>query len=181
MNKILYKMIRKLIFGLMAEKKKEYNRFLSISDYFVDRWERAKLMGFGEGSSVYDSCLVLGDVRVGKNVWIGPYTVLDGSGGGLIIGDNCDICAGVHIYTHNTVQRIINKTDIERAPVFIGNNVYIGPNAIVSMGCNIGSHVVIGANSFVYKNIASNTKVFGSPAKVIEELKGEEITPPPPR
>jgi acetyltransferase-like isoleucine patch superfamily enzyme len=169
MNKILYKMIRKLIFGLMAEKKKEYNRFLSISDYFVDRWERAKLMGFGEGSSVYDSCLVIGDVKVGKNVWIGPYTILDGSGG-LTIGDDCDICAGVHIYTHSTVQRVINNAEIEKAPVFIGNNVYIGPNVIVSMGCNIGSHVVIGGNSFVNKNIVSNTKVFGSPARVVDIL-----------
>jgi carbonic anhydrase/acetyltransferase-like protein (isoleucine patch superfamily) len=33
-------------------------------------------MGFGEGSSVYDSCLVLGDVRVGKNVWVGPLLSL---------------------------------------------------------------------------------------------------------
>jgi len=139
-----------------------------MADYFIDRWERAKLMGFGEGSSVYDSCLVLGDVSIGKNVWIGPYTVLDGSGGELIIGDNCDICAGVHIYTHSTVNRIINNAEIEKASATIGNNVYIGPNVVIAMGCHIGDRVVIGANSFVNKDIPSNTKVFGNPARQVE-------------
>jgi len=167
MNNLLYKLIRKLLFKLIAQKKEEYDRFLSIPDYIIDRWERAKLMGFGEGSSVYDSCLVLGDVSVGKNVWIGPYTILDGSGGGLIIGDNCNICAGVHIYTHSTVNQVINNTEIEKAPVTIGNNVYIGPNSIVAMGCHIGSRVVIGASSFVNKDIPDNTKAFGTPAIVI--------------
>jgi acetyltransferase-like isoleucine patch superfamily enzyme len=175
MNRILYKMMRKLIFDLMHKKKKDYDRFLSISDYFFDRWERAKMMGFGEGTSVYDSCLIIGDVKVGKNVWIGPYTILDGSGG-LAIGDNCDICAGVHIYTHNTVQRVINNTEIEKAPVFIENNVYIGPNTVISMGCHLGSRVVIGANSFVNKDVPSNTKSFGTPVRLIGKWP-----PPPPR
>jgi acetyltransferase-like isoleucine patch superfamily enzyme len=168
-----YKLIRKLLFKLISEKKKEYDRFLSIPDYLVDRWERAKLMGFGEGSSVYDSCLVLGNVSVGKNVWIGPYTILDGSGGGLTIGDNCDICAGVHIYTHCTVNRVINNTEMEKIPVTIGNNVYIGPNVVVAMGCHIGDRVVIGANSFVNKDIPDNTKAFGTPVRIVEVL------PPP--
>jgi acetyltransferase-like isoleucine patch superfamily enzyme len=170
-NKLLYKIIRSLIFYLMNDKKKEYNRFLSMPDYFVDRWERARIMGFGEGSSVYDSCLVLGDVRVGKNVWIGPYTILDGSGGGLIIGDNCNICAGVQIYTHSTVEKVINNKNIEMSNVTIGDNVYIGPNTVISMGCHIGSRVIIGTNSFVNKNVLSNTKVFGTPARVVEALR----------
>ena len=165
MNKLLYRLIRKLIFKLIARKKNEYDRFLPISDYFIDRWERAKLMGFGEGTSVYDSCIVMGDVSVGKNTWIGPYTALDGSGG-LIIGDNCNICAGVHIYTHSTVNRVINNAEIEKAPVTIGNNVYIGPNVVIVMGCHIGDRVIIGANSFVNKDIPDNTKAFGIPAEI---------------
>jgi acetyltransferase-like isoleucine patch superfamily enzyme len=48
------------------------------------------------------------DVTVGKNCWIGPNVILDGSGGGLFIGDYVDISAGVHIYTHDTVKRAIS-------------------------------------------------------------------------
>jgi len=113
MNNLLYKLIRKLFLKLIAQKKKEYDRFLSIPDYIIDRWERAKLMGFGEGSSVYDSCLVLGDVSVGKNVWIGPFTCLDGSGGGLIIGDNYNI-SGSYMFSEQTMKIIIfsSKEDL---------------------------------------------------------------------
>jgi acetyltransferase-like isoleucine patch superfamily enzyme len=169
MNNILLDKIRNLFLGLIKEKKVSYNRFLSLPDYIIDRWERAKIMGFGEGSSVYDSCLVLGDISVGKNVWIGPYTILDGSGG-LTIRDNCDICAGVQIYTHSTVTRVVNNGEIEKAPVVIDHHVYIGPNVVIAMGCHIGDHVIIGANSFVNNDIPSNVKVFGTPARVIEKI-----------
>lgn len=170
MSRILYKAIKKLIIHLIKERKEKYNRFLSIPDYFLDRWERAELMGFGAGSSVYDSCLVLGDVKVGKNVWIGPYTILDGSGGGLTIGDNCAISAGVHIYTHNSVENCISGSEVQHSPVMIGNNVYIGPNVVVTMGCQIGNRVIIGANSYVDKNIPNNTKTFGTPARNFIEI-----------
>ena len=130
---------------LRSEKKEKFDRVLPFGDYFSDRWEKAKFLGFGEGSTVYDSCLVLGSVVVGKNCWIGPYTILDGSGG-LIIGDNCDISAGVHIYTHDTIDRVIKNEKIKIAPVQIGNNCYIGPNAIIAKGVTIGDFVVVGAN-----------------------------------
>lgn len=74
-----------------------FHRTLPLGDYVVDRWEKARSLGFGEGTSIYDSSLVLGDVRVGARTWIGPFTVLDGSGG-LEIGDTCSVSAGVQIY-----------------------------------------------------------------------------------
>ena len=108
---------------------------LPFGDYIVDRWEKAKNLGFGEGSSIYDSAIVIGDVKVGKNTWIGPFTVLDGTGG-LEIGDTCSISAGVQIYTHDTVEWAISggKHPKEQAPVQIGNRCYIGPNSIISKG-----------------------------------------------
>jgi acetyltransferase-like isoleucine patch superfamily enzyme len=167
----LLNVLKRLVRVLILEKKDKYKRFLSIADYIIDRWERADLMGFGKGSSVYDSCLVLGDVAVGENTWIGPYTILDGSGGGLSIGANCTISAGVHLYTHDTVDKVINKGKTAVAPVEIGDNVYIGPNTIVSKGVNVGSYVVIGANSFVNRSIPSGAKAFGTPAKVVGYAK----------
>ncbi len=157
--------IKELFFQKREEIKKDYNRVLPLGDYLFDRWEKAEFLGFGEGSSIYDSSLVLGDVKVGKNCWIGPFTILDGSGG-LEIGDNCNIAAGVHIYTHDTIKKVLFNQEIERDSVKIGNNVYIGPNAVIAKGVNIGDFVVIGANSFVNSDIASYTKVFGTPAKV---------------
>lgn len=154
------------IFNKRDEIKRDFLRILPIGDYISDRWEKAKYCGFGESTSVYDSSLILGNVKVGKNCWIGPFTILDGSGGELVIGDNCDISAGVQIYTHDTVARVIGGTDILKADVTIGNHCYIGPNVIISKGIKIGDYVVIGANSFVNKDIPSYSKAFGTPIKI---------------
>lgn len=140
---------------------------MPFGDYVVDRWEKAGYLGFGEGTSIYDSSLVLGEVRVGSNTWIGPFTLLDGSGGQLEIGDHCSISAGVQIYTHDTVEWALRGAEIARAPVTIGNHCYIGPNVVIAKGVIIGDYVVIGANSFVNRDIPSNSKAFGSPCQIV--------------
>src|SRR5204863_7859634 len=113
---------------LFSEFKKQFNRSLPFADEVFDRWERAKKLGWGEGSSVYDSSCIFGDVSVGKRCWIGPFTIIDGSGG-LTIGDSCTISAGVHIYSHDNLKQTLSggKFSIEHAPVSIGNCSYIGP------------------------------------------------------
>ena len=148
--------------------QERWNRSLPFGDYIVDRWEKAKALGFGEGSSIYDSALVMGDVIVGKNTWIGPFTVLDGSGG-LIIGDYCSISAGVHIYSHDTVEWATSggKAAPAQAPVRIGSRCYIGPNVIISRGVTIGDGCVIGANSFLNSDLAAGSKAWGTPARLI--------------
>lgn len=149
-----------------------FNRTLPLGDYVVDRWEKAKELGFGEGTSIYDSSVVLGEVKVGDHTWIGPFTVLDGSGGGLEIGSHCSISAGVQIYTHDTVDRSLTGglAPITKAPTRIGSNCYIGPNTVIAKGVAIGDHVVIGANSLVLKDIPSGNKAFGTPCRVVERI-----------
>jgi acetyltransferase-like isoleucine patch superfamily enzyme len=107
----------------------EHNRSLPFGDYIVDRWAKARELGFGEGTSMYDSVLVLGDVQVGANTWIGPGVVLDGSGG-LRIGSNCSISSGVQIYSHDSIQWALSggAAPYEYAPTTIGDNCYVGPN-----------------------------------------------------
>jgi carbonic anhydrase/acetyltransferase-like protein (isoleucine patch superfamily) len=80
-----------------------WSRSLAFADAIFDRWERAQTLGFGAGASIYDSAMDYGDVEVGAETWVGPFVVLDGSGGGLRIGEYCSISAGVQIYTHDTV------------------------------------------------------------------------------
>jgi len=159
---------QKYIIGKVRAKRSEFQRVVSVGDCLIDRWEKARIAGFGKNTSVYDSCLILGDVIVGDNCWIGPYTILDGSGGGLVIGDNCNISAGVHIYTHDTVDRVLSDGPVTTAPVSIGNNCYIGPHSVITKGITLGSYVVIGANSLVNKDIPSFSKAFGTPARVVE-------------
>lgn len=158
--------LRTLLAQEQQQVMRHWNRSLPFADYIVDRWQKAQVLGFGEGSSIYDSALVLGNVSVGKNTWISPFTVLDGSGG-LQIGDNCSISAGVQIYTHDTVEWAISGgvAKPERAATRIGNCCYIGPNTIISKGVVVGDDCIIGANSFVNRDIPSGMKAWGNPAR----------------
>ncbi len=156
----------------------QFNRSLPFCETLFDRWERAKKLGFGDNSSIYDSALVFGEIKVGANVWIGPNTIIDGSGG-LSIGDYCTISVGVHIYTHDNVKQTLTsgKLPIERSPVKIGNNVYIAPNAILTKGVSIGNFSIIGANAFVNKDVPDNSIVMGQPAKVVGKIIFENDVP----
>lgn len=145
---------------------RQWNRTLPFAEYVVDRWEKARLLGFGEGASIYDSAVVLGTVSVGAHTWIGPWVMLDGSGG-LSIGSYCSISAGVQIYSHDSVKWATSggNADIERAPTRIGNNCYIGPNVIIAKGVNVGDGCIIGANSVVLRDVPSGVKTFGNPCR----------------
>jgi acetyltransferase-like isoleucine patch superfamily enzyme len=156
---------------LESKFKENYNRSLPFPDHFNDRWERAERLGFGNGTNIYDSSYVIGDVTVGDNCWIGMFTILDGSGK-LIIGNNCTISASVHIYTHDNLKATLsnNQIPIEKDSVTIGDNCYIAPHSIISKGVTIGSHSVIAAHSFVNKSFQNNAIIAGVPAKQIGKV-----------
>lgn len=151
-----------------------------MADHFVDRWEKARWLGWGDGSSVYDSCLIIGDVRVGAQTWVGPFTVLDGSGG-LEIGDHCSISAGTQIYTHDTVAASLSGgvATVDRRATRIGSRCYIGPNVVITMGVTIGDGCVIGANSLVMDDVPTGMRAWGTPCRVIGPADGGEGIRPP--
>jgi acetyltransferase-like isoleucine patch superfamily enzyme len=166
-SSLMIETLRALQKTLQLKKLAQFQRRVSFGDLITDRWENAREYGFGEGTSCYDSALVMGEVRVGCHTWIGPGTVLDGTGG-LSIGDHCSISTGVQIYSHDTVQRslTLGKAPIEYSPTKIGSGVYIGPNSVISRGVTIGDGAVVGAMSFVNHDVPAGSKVWGCPARI---------------
>lgn len=154
---------------LQGEKIAAFKRRVPFGDLITERADNAREYGFGEGTTCYDNVLVLGNVKVGRHTWIGPNVVLDGSGGGLTIGDYCSISAGVQIYTHDTVEWSLTMGVAKHAkgPTRIGNGVYIGPNAVISRGVTIGDSCVVGAMSLVNADVPSGKKAWGCPARVV--------------
>lgn len=180
-------MLEKLLSDLRAlwlarrrEVNARYKRSLPLADYVVDRWEKARELGFGEGTSIYDSVLVLGDVKVGRETWIGPFVVLDGSGG-LSIGSHCSISAGVQIYSHDTVDWAISGGQLPTThrPTTIGDNCYIGPQTVIAKGVRIGDGSVVGANSLVLEDLPAGSKAYGTPCRVVGRAT-DNLPPPAP-
>lgn len=98
--------------------------------------------------------------RIGHSFYIGHF-------GGIIInansiiGNNCNISQGVTIGVSGRGER--------RGTPVIGDEVYIGANAVVSGNIIIGNDVLIGASSLVNKSVTERAVVLGVPAVVISQ------------
>lgn len=166
----LFTQMRALWLQYRTEVNNAYKRTLPLAEYVVDRWQKARELGFGEGASIHDSVHVYGDVAVGEHTWVGPFVILDGEGG-LKIGSYCSISAGVQIYSHDSVEWAVSggKLSYRYAETSIGNHCYIGPNTIISKGVKIGNKCIIGANSLVLTNIPDNSNAHGNPCRVVRD------------
>ncbi|MBI4058780.1 glycosyltransferase [Candidatus Microgenomates bacterium] len=119
---------------------------------------------------------VLGQPEIGERVWIGAFCLIDALYAPLKIGRGTDISSGVKITTHTTVKRAISErrfSEIEKAPVEIGEFCFIGSNAVILMGAKIGHHSVVAAGAVVpqFTNISPYSIVAGIPVKVVGSSK----------
>lgn len=112
----------------------------------------------------------------------------------LIIGKFCQIAAGVEFVMNDTNHQMnavttfpfytlegweMNTPDPSEMPfkgdTVIGNDVWIGQNAVILPGVHIGDGVIIGANSIVGSDVDPYTIVVGNPAKPIRKRFDEEL------
>lgn len=93
----------------------------------------------------------------------------------ISIGNNCVIAAGVNIIDANGHQVISSNRTVGRddpKPIRIGNNVWIGVNALILKGANIGDNSVVSAGSVVGGgDYPQNSLIQGNPAKVVGILQ----------
>ena len=96
-----------------------------------------------------------------KNVDIGAYSYLNAKFG-IEIGENTEIGSHCSVYSISTI-------DNKKGKVIIGKNVKIGTHSTVMPGINIGDGALIGAYSFVNKDIPPHSFSFGIPVKIIRK------------
>ena len=89
------------------------------------------------------------------------------------IGNDCQITAGVKIFTHGgaKVARIIEPRFDVFGKVKIGDNVYIGNNALIMPGVTLGSNILVAAGSVVTKSFMDNVVIGGNPAHVLSSIE----------
>ena len=113
----------------------------------------------------------------GKNVHIGNHFYANFN---LVIVDDIDVYIGEHVMiapnvtitpTGNPVEPDLRKPGTQFSiPVRIGNNVWIGSNAVILPGVKIGDNSVIGAGSVVTNDIPENVVAVGNPCRVLREI-----------
>lgn len=119
---------------------------------------------------------ILGNPEIADNVWIGAFCLIDALYAPLKIGRGVNISSGAQVLTHSTVKRTVSERafgDIESAPTQVGEFCFIGTNAVILKGCQIGHHSVIGAGAVVSENtvIPPFSLVVGVPAKIVGTSK----------
>ena len=119
---------------------------------------------------------ILGNPEIDKQVWIGAFCLIDSFHKSVKIGCGTDVSSGVQILTHSTVRRALSErrfSDIESAPVEIGEFCFIGTNATILMGANIGHHSVVAAGSVVpqFAVVPPFSLIAGVPAKIVGSSK----------
>ena len=159
--------------GLRRRLKARFNRHVPVGTLVHDRWDVAREYGFGEQTSVYDECLILGDVKVGSHCWVGPFTVLDGNFASLRIGDYTSIGSGTHIYTHHAINNVISKGQLPTftADTVIGAACFISPMVVVGPGSRIGDHSFVASGSYVQGEFPAYSYLAGTPARSVGRVE----------
>lgn len=128
------------------------------------------------GVTLYDSTTVIGDVEIGEGTWVGPFCMLDGSGG-LTIGHHCSISTGAQLLSHDTVEWALSGgvAEYRRSSTAVGDCCFVGTHAVILRGVTVGAHCLVAAGAVVRRDVPSHTIVGGVPARPIGAVEvGED-------
>jgi len=141
---------------------------------FIKRLLKRVKYGVRSDSETYINYLKKKGMRIGERtvIFAPRFTEIDETRPWMIkIGNDVQITRGVTILTHGYDWSVIKGKYGEilgsSGGVQIGNNVFIGMNAIILKGVHVGNNVIIGAGSVVSKDIPDDCVVVGNPAKVV--------------
>ena len=115
------------------------------------------------------------NIQVGKN-FFANYNCMIIDVARVRIGDNCQMAPNVAIYTAGHPIHPVSRNSMYEygKEVTIGDNVWIGGNAVICPGVHIGNNVVIGAGSVVTKDIPDWYVAAGNPCRLIRKITDED-------
>ena len=132
---------------------------------------------------VHQTAVLIGDVIVGPNCFVGPCAVMRGDIGRLILEQGCNLQDTCVVHSFPGDDTIVKENGhIGHGAVLHGctikKNALVGMNAVVMDKAVIGENSFVAAMSFVKAGtqIPDNVVVAGCPAKVIKELSEQEIS-----
>lgn len=135
-----------------------------------------------ESAFIHPQATVIGNVIIGKDVYIGPGASVRGDFGAIIIADGCNVQENciIHMFPGVTVK-LMEHAHIGHGAIVhgaaIGRNVMVGMNAVVMDRAEVGDNSIIGALTFVPADmkIPPRSVVVGNPARIVKEASDEMI------
>ncbi|MEZ8637304.1 DapH/DapD/GlmU-related protein [Vibrio cyclitrophicus] len=127
-------------------------------------------------------CLEHPLLSIGSNVDIGWQSTI-AVGGKVIISDNVRIAGGAFLFGYSghpldAKRRAAGEGDDPQqiGDIVLEQDVWLGTNVTIKGGVTIGEGAVVAAGSVVTKNIPSFSIAAGNPARVVGQIKSEEVT-----
>ncbi|OOO18020.1 hexapeptide transferase [Agrobacterium salinitolerans] len=132
----------------------------------------------GAYSWIAGYAIVRGDIELGDNVSINPYACLSGK---VTIGNGVRIASHVSIVGFNhgfdDIETPIHRQSLTSLGIEIGDDVWIGANAVVLDGVKIGRGAVVAAGAVVAKDVPAMAIAGGVPARVLR-YRGKKAAAP---
>jgi carbonic anhydrase/acetyltransferase-like protein (isoleucine patch superfamily) len=136
-----------------------------------------RVPSIGQGTFVFETATVVGDVTLGNNVYVGPGAVVRGDYGKIVIGDRVSIEENVVIHARPGEQTIIGN-DVTLGHGCVIHNCTIDDLAVIGMGSVVSDYAHVGrwgvvAEGAVVRSkgvVEPETAVAGIPARVIKRI-----------
>jgi acetyltransferase-like isoleucine patch superfamily enzyme len=128
----------------------------------IQRGETATL---GDGVSIQEGAMLLGDFSVGSQTLIAPRVFLS---------------SGTHVFDRNpnmSIREQEREFGVTSRPVRIGDSCWIGVGSVLLPGVHLGGLVVVGANSVVTKSFDGSRVIAGVPAETLRTLSAGRQLP----
>ena len=106
------------------------------------------------------------NLKLGYKTDIGAFTFINAQNG-VVIEDDVQIGSHCSIYTISTI-------DEKEGKVVLKKNCKIGSHSIVMPSVTVGENSIIGAHSFVNKNIPANVVAYGIPARIVRKINSTD-------
>jgi len=103
------------------------------------------------------------NLKLGKKTDIGAFTYINAKYG-VVIEDGAQVGSHCSIYSISTI-------DGKEGRVVLKKNCKIGSHSVIMPGVTIGENAVVGACSFVTRDVPKNSVAFGIPAKIIKKVR----------
>lgn len=133
-------------------------------------WEHGP--GFLSGYSYVEARAADSSVSFGDETQLNNAVAIISDGPGIVFGKRCLLGPGVHVYDsdfHPLQASSRPHGPAEKAAVEIGDDVFIGTNAIILKGTRLGAGSVVGAGAIVAGAVPAGAVVAGNPARVVAQ------------